>query len=105
MPPDPLPISGVCLRPKKAEASEQEIQLNEERLERILRFLSSISKQLKAQLRRKTLLTGTRVVASRDIRWLPSPATAKCCLPALCCRYVARADGQTNVPQPDSGGP
>lgn len=26
-------------------------------------------------------------------------------LPALCCRYVARADGQTNVPRPDSGGP
>ncbi|XP_011604776.2 E3 ubiquitin-protein ligase TRIM39 isoform X1 [Takifugu rubripes] len=51
--------TGRCenMRSKKAEASEQEIQLNEERLERILRFLSSISKQLKAQLRRKTLLT------------------------------------------------
>nr|XP_046236888.1 E3 ubiquitin-protein ligase TRIM62 [Scatophagus argus]XP_046236889.1 E3 ubiquitin-protein ligase TRIM62 [Scatophagus argus] len=42
--------------PKKPDASEQEIRLNEERFERLLKTLSSVSKQLKAQLQRKTLL-------------------------------------------------
>ncbi|KAM8748004.1 E3 ubiquitin-protein ligase TRIM62 isoform 3-T3 [Acanthopagrus schlegelii] len=42
--------------PKKPDASEQEIRLNEERFERLLKTLSSISKNLRAQLQRKTLL-------------------------------------------------
>ncbi|XP_073331367.1 E3 ubiquitin-protein ligase TRIM62 isoform X2 [Pagrus major] len=42
--------------PKKPAASEQEIRLNEERFERLLKTLSSISKNLRAQLQRKTLL-------------------------------------------------
>ncbi|KAM9335462.1 E3 ubiquitin-protein ligase TRIM62 [Symphorus nematophorus] len=41
---------------KKPDATEQEIRLNEERFERLLKTLSSISKQLRAQLQRKTLL-------------------------------------------------
>ncbi|KAM6894506.1 uncharacterized protein PEZ65_022171 [Lycodopsis pacificus] len=41
---------------KKPDASEKEIRLNEERFERLLKTLSSISKQLKAQLQRKALL-------------------------------------------------
>ncbi|KAM9836825.1 putative E3 ubiquitin-protein ligase TRIML1 isoform 1-T1 [Aulostomus maculatus] len=44
------------LSSKKPEASEEEIRLNEERFERLLRTLSSISMSLRAQLRRKTLL-------------------------------------------------
>eukprot|EP00064_Thunnus_orientalis_P015169 superscaffoldBa00002763_g15219 len=44
------------LSSKKPEASEKEIRLNEERFERLLKTLSSISKSLKAQLQRKTLL-------------------------------------------------
>ncbi|XP_049424828.1 E3 ubiquitin-protein ligase TRIM62 isoform X2 [Epinephelus fuscoguttatus] len=44
------------LSPKKPDASEMEIRLSEERFERLLKTLSSISKQLKAQLQRKTLL-------------------------------------------------
>ncbi|XP_054457208.1 nuclear factor 7, ovary [Anoplopoma fimbria] len=44
------------LSPKKPDASEQQIRLNAERFERLLKTLSSISKQLKAQLQRKTLL-------------------------------------------------
>ncbi|XP_044038774.1 E3 ubiquitin-protein ligase TRIM62 [Siniperca chuatsi] len=44
------------LSPKKPDASEKEIRLDEERFERLLQTLSSISKQLKAQLQRKTLL-------------------------------------------------
>lgn len=81
----------MCLRSKKAEASEQDIQLNEERLERILRSLSSISKRLKAQLRRKTLLTGTRVLASRDIRWRPSSL----CLLSAADMWPVQMDRQT----------
>ena len=50
-----LPISA-----KKPDASEAEIRLNEGRFERLLRRLRSISKQLKAQLQRKTLLLGGR---------------------------------------------
>lgn len=42
--------------PKKPNAAEQEIRLNEERFERLLKTLSSISKQLTAQLQRKKLL-------------------------------------------------
>nr|XP_019955718.1 PREDICTED: E3 ubiquitin-protein ligase TRIM62-like isoform X1 [Paralichthys olivaceus]XP_019955719.1 PREDICTED: E3 ubiquitin-protein ligase TRIM62-like isoform X1 [Paralichthys olivaceus] len=44
------------LSPKKPDASEVEIRLNEERFSRLLKTLSSISKKLKAQLQRKTLL-------------------------------------------------
>ncbi|XP_060887104.1 E3 ubiquitin-protein ligase TRIM62 [Labrus mixtus] len=44
------------LSPKKPDASEKEIRLNDERLEKLLKTLSSISKQLRAQLQRKTLL-------------------------------------------------
>ncbi|KAI3375846.1 hypothetical protein L3Q82_004123 [Scortum barcoo] len=42
--------------PKKPEASEKHIRLDEERFEKLLKTLSSISKQLRAQLQRKTLL-------------------------------------------------
>ncbi|KAG8006314.1 Nuclear factor 7 [Nibea albiflora] len=45
--------------PKKPDASEKEIRLNEERFQRLLKTLASISKQLRAQLQRKTLLLGT----------------------------------------------
>ncbi|XP_034073769.1 nuclear factor 7, ovary isoform X1 [Gymnodraco acuticeps] len=44
------------LSPKKPDVTEKEIRLNEERFKRLLKTLSSISKQLKAQLQRKTLL-------------------------------------------------
>ncbi|XP_055358795.1 zinc-binding protein A33 isoform X2 [Betta splendens] len=44
------------LSPKRPDASEKDIRLNEERFERLLKTLSSISKSLKAQLQRKTLL-------------------------------------------------
>ncbi|XP_035482596.1 nuclear factor 7, ovary isoform X2 [Scophthalmus maximus] len=44
------------LSPKKPDASEREIRLNEERFQRVLKTLFSISKNLKAQLQRKTLL-------------------------------------------------
>ncbi|XP_068455763.1 tripartite motif-containing protein 14 [Clinocottus analis] len=46
----------ISLSPKKPDASERDIRLNEERFERLLKTLSSISKQLKAQLQRKALL-------------------------------------------------
>nr|XP_033472277.1 uncharacterized protein si:dkey-219e21.4 [Epinephelus lanceolatus] len=52
------------LSPKKPDASEMEIRLSEERFERLLKTLSSISKQLKAQLQRKTLLLGTEAIFS-----------------------------------------
>ncbi|XP_070710679.1 E3 ubiquitin-protein ligase TRIM62 [Pempheris klunzingeri] len=42
--------------PMKPDASEQEIRLNDERFDRLLKSLSSISKHLRAQLQRKTLL-------------------------------------------------
>ncbi|XP_028285369.1 nuclear factor 7, ovary isoform X2 [Parambassis ranga] len=42
--------------PKKPASSEKEIRLNEERFERLLKTLSSISKSLKTQMQRKTLL-------------------------------------------------
>ncbi|KAM4536901.1 tripartite motif-containing protein 14 isoform 2-T2 [Odontesthes bonariensis] len=42
--------------PKRPDASEREIRLDEERFEKLLKTLSSISKNLKAQLQRKTLL-------------------------------------------------
>ncbi|KAK5848724.1 hypothetical protein PBY51_006316 [Eleginops maclovinus] len=45
-----------ALSPKKPDVTEKEIRLNEERFKRLLKTLSSISKQLKAQLQRKTLL-------------------------------------------------
>ncbi|XP_071762046.1 putative E3 ubiquitin-protein ligase TRIML1 [Centroberyx gerrardi] len=41
---------------KKPNASENEIRLNEERFEKLMKTLCSISKDLKAQLQRKTLL-------------------------------------------------
>ncbi|XP_028330591.1 E3 ubiquitin-protein ligase TRIM62 [Gouania willdenowi] len=44
------------ISPKKPHESEQEIKLNKERFEKLLKTLSSISKTLKAQLQRKTLL-------------------------------------------------
>ncbi|XP_051800021.1 E3 ubiquitin-protein ligase TRIM62 [Acanthochromis polyacanthus] len=47
------------LSPKKPDASEREIRLNKDRFERLLKTLSSISKNLKAQLQRKTLLLDT----------------------------------------------
>ncbi|XP_047428056.1 nuclear factor 7, brain isoform X2 [Mugil cephalus] len=45
-----------CVSPKKPDASEMEIRLNAERFEKLLKTLSFISKTLKAQLQRKTLL-------------------------------------------------
>lgn len=50
--------------PKKPDASEKEIRLNEGRFERLLKILSSISKNLKSQLQRKTLLLGTEETVS-----------------------------------------
>ncbi|CAB1414007.1 unnamed protein product [Pleuronectes platessa] len=44
------------LSPMKPDASEEEIRLNEERFLRLRKTLYSISKSLKAQLQRKTLL-------------------------------------------------
>ncbi|XP_041842377.1 nuclear factor 7, ovary isoform X2 [Melanotaenia boesemani] len=44
------------LSSKRPDASEWEIRLNEERFEKLLKTLSSISKNLKVQLQRKTLL-------------------------------------------------
>ncbi|XP_026209262.1 nuclear factor 7, ovary [Anabas testudineus] len=52
------------LSPKKPDASEKEIRLNEERFERLLKMLSSISKSLKAQLQRKTLLLDSSPVVT-----------------------------------------
>lgn len=42
--------------PKRPDASEKHIRLDEDRFERLLKTLSSISKQLRVQLQRKTLL-------------------------------------------------
>lgn len=44
---------------KKSDASEKNIRLNEERFEKLLQMLSSVTKQLKVQLQRKTLLLDT----------------------------------------------
>ncbi|XP_032366875.1 E3 ubiquitin-protein ligase TRIM62 [Etheostoma spectabile] len=44
------------LSAKKPDASEKEIRLNEERFQRLLKTLSSVTRHLKAQLQRKTLL-------------------------------------------------
>ncbi|MED6233332.1 hypothetical protein ATANTOWER_010316 [Ataeniobius toweri] len=44
------------VRPKRADASEREIKLNDKRFEKLLKTLYSISKNLKAQLQRKTAL-------------------------------------------------
>ncbi|XP_041634673.1 nuclear factor 7, ovary [Cheilinus undulatus] len=44
------------LSSKKQDASEKQIRLNDKRFEKLLKTLSSISKQLRAQLQRKTLL-------------------------------------------------
>ncbi|XP_037613736.1 E3 ubiquitin-protein ligase TRIM62 isoform X2 [Sebastes umbrosus] len=44
------------LSAKKPNASEEEIRLNEERFEKLLKTLSSVSRHLRAQLQRKTLL-------------------------------------------------
>ncbi|XP_008286173.1 nuclear factor 7, ovary isoform X2 [Stegastes partitus] len=44
------------LSPKKPDTSEEEIGLNKERFEMLLKTLASISRNLKAQLQRKTLL-------------------------------------------------
>lgn len=52
-------ICDLSCSPKKPDASEKEIRLNEERFQRLLKTLASISKQLRAQLQRKTLLLGT----------------------------------------------
>lgn len=49
---------------KKPDTSEKEIRLNEERFERLLKTLSSIAKNLKARLQRKTLLLGTKMLTS-----------------------------------------
>ncbi|XP_072232996.1 E3 ubiquitin-protein ligase TRIM62 [Leuresthes tenuis] len=52
-------ISNQCdnySSPKRPDASEREIRLDEERFEKLLKTLSSISKNLKAQLQRRTLL-------------------------------------------------
>lgn len=54
-----MPHFDLCLHSsslKKPDTSEKEIRLNEERFERLLKTLSSISKNLKARLQRKTLL-------------------------------------------------
>ncbi|XP_034532427.1 tripartite motif-containing protein 14 [Notolabrus celidotus] len=50
------------LSTKKPDASETEIRLNEERFEKLLKTLSSISKQLRAQLQRKALLIDSSTV-------------------------------------------
>lgn len=41
---------------KKSDASEKIIRLNEERFEKLLKMLSSVTKQLRVQLQKKTLL-------------------------------------------------
>ncbi|XP_030017843.1 E3 ubiquitin/ISG15 ligase TRIM25 [Sphaeramia orbicularis] len=52
---------------KKPDASEKEIGLNKERFEQLLETLSSISRQLRVQLQRKTLLLDlTPVVIDRQ---------------------------------------
>ena len=43
---------------KKADASEAEIRLNEDRFEKLMRALRTISNSLKAQFQRNTLLLG-----------------------------------------------
>lgn len=53
-----ITILDIFNSPKKPDVSEQGIRLNEERFERTLKSLSSISKHLKAQLQRKTLILG-----------------------------------------------
>ncbi|XP_029944272.1 E3 ubiquitin-protein ligase TRIM50 [Salarias fasciatus] len=49
--------------PKRPDASEEGIRLNEDRFQRLLRTLSSISRTLRAQLERKTLLLDWSSVA------------------------------------------
>ncbi|XP_068611882.1 tripartite motif-containing protein 14 [Brachionichthys hirsutus] len=57
-------VSSVAsFSPKKPDASEEEIRLDEESFERLLGTLSSVSRQLSAQLRRKTLLLDSSLVA------------------------------------------
>uniref|UniRef100_A0A3Q2NXT9 Si:dkey-219e21.4 n=1 Tax=Fundulus heteroclitus TaxID=8078 RepID=A0A3Q2NXT9_FUNHE len=46
--------------PKRPDASEMEIKLNHKRFEKLLKTLSTISKNIKAQLQRKTLLLDSR---------------------------------------------
>lgn len=65
------------LSPKKPDASEKQIRLNQERFERLLKTLSCVSRTLRAQLQRKTLLlgkqrTGAAISSPRGRRGLTS---------------------------------
>uniref|UniRef100_A0A3B3XRJ5 B30.2/SPRY domain-containing protein n=1 Tax=Poecilia mexicana TaxID=48701 RepID=A0A3B3XRJ5_9TELE len=48
--------------PKRPDAAEKDIKLNDKRFEKLLKTLSSISKNLKAQLQRKTMLLSLPIV-------------------------------------------
>lgn len=45
---------------KKMDPAEEEIKMNEERIQKLKKVLRNISKDLKAQLQRKSLLLGTK---------------------------------------------
>ncbi len=45
---------------KKLDPAEEEIKMNEERIHKLMKILRNISKDLKAQLQRKSLLLGTK---------------------------------------------
>ncbi|XP_010744354.2 nuclear factor 7, ovary [Larimichthys crocea] len=105
--------------PKKPDASEKEIRLNEERFQRLLKTLASISKQLRAQLQRKTLLLDSspmvidkqtchsQIAVTSEGRGMSFSGTASsapehplqfdkvCC--ALCCSPVAAAQSYWEV--------
>ncbi|XP_056225803.1 nuclear factor 7, ovary isoform X1 [Seriola aureovittata] len=65
------------LSPKKPDASEKQIRLNEERFEKLLKTLSSISRNLRAQLQRKTLLLDSSPVVI-DSQTCHSQITVTC---------------------------
>lgn len=44
---------------KKLDPAEEEIKMNEERVQKLMKALRNISKDLKAQLQQKSLLLGT----------------------------------------------
>lgn len=67
-------LCGHLFSPKTPDPSEREIRLNEERFEKLLKTLSSISKNLRVQLQRKTLLLGTTTPLSRS----PLTAAGEC---------------------------
>lgn len=55
----PAPHRSHSSSPKRPDASEERIKLDIQRFEKLQRSLSFISKQLKIQLQRKTLLLGS----------------------------------------------